>query len=272
MESQPDWKLDGVNLLPVLTGEKPGAPHDALYWRFRFPPNQPALYRWAIRQGDWKLVKNNREPVSLYHLATDIGETKNLAAEQPDRVAAMKAAWQRWDAQNMEPLWTEPRVSVNPAHHVKVQTFAAEIRMECTGNDPQLLLSDIPSATGPFTLELKIKSTSKGPGQIFWSTAAKPEFVAAQCVSFEPKHDGQQWHDYTIALPAVTPALTHLRLDPGNAPGLVRIARLVLRDADGKVVKAWLGTAAPARESGGRQAMRLGTRLVPKLTGRLRSR
>ncbi len=250
MEMRPDWKLDGANLLPFLTGEKSGAPHDALYWRFRFPPRQPALHRWAIRQGDWKLVKNNREPVALYNLTTDIGETNNLAAEQPDRVAAMKTAWQRWDAQNREPLWTDPRVGVTPARHAKAQVFAAEIRMECTGNDPQLILSDIPAATGPFTLELKIKSTSKGPGQIFWSAAAKPEFVAAQCVNFEPKHDGQQWHDYTIALPAVTPALKHLRLDPGNAPGLVRIARLVLRGSDGKVVKVWIGNAAPARGKG----------------------
>ena len=148
VDVQPDWKLDGANLLPFLTGEKQGSPHDTLYWRFRFPPNQPALYRWAIRQGDWKLVKNDREPVALYHLATDIGETNNLAAEQPDRVAALQAAWQRWDAPNREPLWTEPRVSVNPAHHAKVQTFAAEIRMECTGNDPQIIFGDIPVPGG----------------------------------------------------------------------------------------------------------------------------
>ncbi|MBM4093147.1 MAG: sulfatase [Planctomycetes bacterium] len=253
---QPDWKLDGADLLPFFTGEKETAPHDTLYWRFRFPSTKPAEHRWAIRQGDWKLVKNGTEPVSLYNLATDIGETQNLAAGQTDRVAAMRKAYDEWDAQNKEPFGSDAPASkaggtasglIRGVGHAKVKVFPAEIRMECTGNDPQLLLSDIPSATGPFTLELKIKSTSKGPGQIFWSTAAKPAFAAAQCVTFEPKHDGQQWHDYTIALPAVTPALTHLRLDPGNAPGLVRIARLVLKDADGKVVKAWLGNAAPAR-------------------------
>jgi arylsulfatase A-like enzyme len=250
VEPAADWKLDGTNLLPYLTGEEAGVPHNTLYWRFRFPPNQPALHRWAVRQGDWKLVRNNREPVALYNLATDIGETNNLAAEQPDRVATIKAAWQRWDAQNKEPLWTDPRNGMNPAHHAKVQSYATEIQMECTGNDPQLILGDIPAATGPFKLELKIKSASKGPGQIFWSTAAKPEFVAAQCVNFEPKHDGQQWHDYTITLPAITSALTYLRLDPGTAPGLVRLARLVLKDADGKVVKAWIGGPASKQTMG----------------------
>jgi len=250
---QPDWNLDGTDLLPFLMGEKQGAPHDTLCWRFRFPPAQPALYRWAIRQGDWKLVKNGTEPVSLYNLATDIGETKNLAAEQPDRVAAMKAAYDQWDAQNKEPLWADasaPQAAkaastlIRGTRHAKVEIFPAEIRMECTGNDPQIILGDIPSSSGPFTLELKMKSASQGRGQIFWSTAATPEFTPAQSVTFDDQHGGAQWHDYTIKLPAVSTALTHLRLDPGNAPGLVRIARLVLKDADGKGVKAWLGNPA----------------------------
>jgi arylsulfatase A-like enzyme len=117
--------LDGTNLLPFLTGEKQGSPHDTLYWRFRFPPAQPALHRWAIRQGDWKLVKNNRESVALYNLASDIGETNNLAAAQPERVAAMKAAWRRWDAQNKEPLWTDAKPAVPPAPRAKAEVQAA---------------------------------------------------------------------------------------------------------------------------------------------------
>lgn len=102
---QPEWKLEGADLLPYLSGATSGTPHDTLCWRFRFPPNQPALHRWAIRQGDWKLVKNGKEPLALYNLANDIGESKNLATDQPDRVIKMKAAYQHWDAQNKEPLW-----------------------------------------------------------------------------------------------------------------------------------------------------------------------
>ncbi len=104
VEAPPDWKLDGTNLLPFLTDEKESAPHDALYWRFRFPPAQPSQHRWAIRQGDWKLVKNGTEPLSLYHIATDIGETRNLAPEQRARVAKLKKAYQAWDAQNQMPF------------------------------------------------------------------------------------------------------------------------------------------------------------------------
>ena len=73
-----EWKLEGVNLLPFLNGEKTGAPHDAIFWRFG--------EQMAVRRGDWKLVRydtnaetnlGGRQPVSaakLYHLATDIHE------------------------------------------------------------------------------------------------------------------------------------------------------------------------------------------------------
>jgi arylsulfatase A-like enzyme len=254
VEPQPGWKLDGTDLLPFLTGEKETPPHDALYWRFRFPPTKPAEHRWAIRQGDWKLVKNGTEPVSLYHLATDIGETRNLAAEQRERVARLKKAYQAWDAQNQEPFGMNAPAAkagaiesglIHGAYQAKVSVLPTEIRMECTGNDPQLILGDIPAAaTGPFTLELKIKSTSKGAGEVFWSTATMPQFTAAQSVKFAIQHDADQWHDYSVKLPAAKPALTHLRLDPGSAPGLVRIARLVLKDAEGKVIKAWVAAAA----------------------------
>jgi arylsulfatase A-like enzyme len=107
-----DWQLDGVNLLPHLSGKNTAAPHDALYWRFG--------PQWAIRQGNWKLAQgfdeaNNPMPgqpnaykvtaPQLYNLANDPGETKDLAAAQPDRVTAMKAAWDKWNTQQKDPLW-----------------------------------------------------------------------------------------------------------------------------------------------------------------------
>src|SRR5579875_2853168 len=45
----PDWRLDGVNLLPHLAGEASAPPHDNLYWRMG--------EQTAIRRGDWKLVR-----------------------------------------------------------------------------------------------------------------------------------------------------------------------------------------------------------------------
>ena len=153
----------------------------------------------------------------------------------------MQAAWKQWDAENREPLWQEaPSL---PSHQAKVEVFPTEIRVQCTGNDPQLILSEIPAGTGPFTLELKVKSTSAGPGELFWATTDAPQFVPGQSVQFQLQHDGQAWREYTVELPATAQPLRHLRFDPGNAPGLVRIARLVLKDAKGKLLKTWIGDA-----------------------------
>ena len=111
VELRPDWKLDGVNLLPFLTGKATGTPHDALYWRLGG--------MMAIRKGDWKLVKTREgalrdiDPAvlsdlsmaELYNLGEDIGETKNLAAAHPEKVKELADAWSRWNAGLVRPLW-----------------------------------------------------------------------------------------------------------------------------------------------------------------------
>ncbi|MCY2994669.1 MAG: sulfatase-like hydrolase/transferase [Planctomycetota bacterium] len=102
--------LDGTNLLPYLSGEKSGPPHDALYWRMG--------QQMAIRVGDYKLVRydsnadtrtgRGRQPVTgakLYNLADDIGETKDLAAALPDKRQELQAKWEAWNATLVRPLW-----------------------------------------------------------------------------------------------------------------------------------------------------------------------
>ena len=108
---RPEWKLDGVDLFPFLTGDVTREPHDALYWRLGA--------MMAIRKGDWKLVKTHEgamreldpavlsdlSTAELYNLADDIGETKNLAAVHPEKAKELAAVWQRWNAQLARPLW-----------------------------------------------------------------------------------------------------------------------------------------------------------------------
>ena len=89
-------KLDGVNLLPYLSGEKSGPPHEFLFWRYGGQS--------AVRNGNWKLVKmaGNQE---LFDLASDIGEKKDLAAEKSEVAKKLQAALKEWDSQLMKPLW-----------------------------------------------------------------------------------------------------------------------------------------------------------------------
>jgi arylsulfatase A-like enzyme len=107
---KPEWKLDGVNLLPFLSGEKTGAPHDALYWRFG--------EQMAVRMGDYKLVRYDKNAdtqsgkgrqgvtaTKLYNLASDAGETKDLAAAMPEKAKELQSKWDAWNVGNMKPLW-----------------------------------------------------------------------------------------------------------------------------------------------------------------------
>jgi len=102
---QPEWELDGVNLLPFLSGKKKGTPHEELYWRFNIWSDKPELNRWAIRQGDWVLLHNcvGRTPMELHNLAEDPGQKKNLVKAQPERVSKMLKKWEAWNAKHPEP-------------------------------------------------------------------------------------------------------------------------------------------------------------------------
>lgn len=86
---QADKALEGVDLLPYVTGTKNGEPHEVLYWRMGS--------KSAIRQGDWKLCRE-KEKGGLYNLADDIGEANDLSAAQPEKVKELQAAWDAWNA------------------------------------------------------------------------------------------------------------------------------------------------------------------------------
>ncbi len=96
------WKLDGVNLLPYLSGLDKGRPHETFYWRFG--------EQWAVRHGDWKLVVSSVDgpDARLFNLADDIGEARDLAARHPEKVKALAAIWRAWNAEQKDPLWTRP--------------------------------------------------------------------------------------------------------------------------------------------------------------------
>jgi arylsulfatase A-like enzyme len=92
-----DKPLDGVNLLPFLTGKQPGRPHDKLFWR--------AGQKHAARVGDWKLVKERDGQTQLFCLKDDIGETTDLAAKEPAKLKELESAYAAWDKQMMPAQW-----------------------------------------------------------------------------------------------------------------------------------------------------------------------
>jgi arylsulfatase A-like enzyme len=63
-------------------------------------------FRGAVRQGDWKLIWRTLIPTSvdLYDLAADPYEKNNLAAEHPDKVAAMQERLNALGKESAKPL------------------------------------------------------------------------------------------------------------------------------------------------------------------------
>lgn len=88
--------LDGVDLTPILAGRTRPDPNRRLYWR-----SGP---QGAMRAGSWKLVKAE-DGWFLFNLARDLGERRDLATVEPERLARMKAEWLAWSASLPEPGW-----------------------------------------------------------------------------------------------------------------------------------------------------------------------
>ena len=84
--------LDGISLVPTLLGQGEQAEHDFLYWEF---PARHYGGQQAVRWGEWKGVRQQLQAdppqrgLELYHLAADIGETTDVAADHPEVVASM---------------------------------------------------------------------------------------------------------------------------------------------------------------------------------------
>ena len=77
IESPKEITIDGVNLIPFLTNEKRGEPHETLYWK-------NVTYQ-AIIHDNWKLMRSKypKKKEYLYNLGKDPYEQNNLAMSEP---------------------------------------------------------------------------------------------------------------------------------------------------------------------------------------------
>ena len=64
----------------------------------------------ALREGDWKYLKVDQHEY-LFNISGDERERANLAQKEPERLAALRAAWLAWDA-GMPPIPEDATVSL----------------------------------------------------------------------------------------------------------------------------------------------------------------
>ena len=258
---RPAQQLDGVSLVPVLKGD--GAlGREAIFCHYpHYVPATGNLPATSVRKGNWKLIRLYGEgpdrsyAYELYHLADDIGETKNLAATMPAKVKALDAliaghvkatgaivpipnpAYDPAAKPGSPRKRGKPVAGWTPSRHCQLSTGRGTLRVKCTGGDPYLHTAALGAVAGPVTVTLRMKSTAGGAGQVFWTTANGRTFHRSRAVAFQPTHDGQ-WHEYAVKIPAAG-AIRSVRLDPATKAGQIEIDAIRLIEADGTVAKAW---------------------------------
>lgn len=92
-----DFLLDGVNLMPILLGNKKSIDR-TLYWRTFQRTKQK-----AIRMGEWKYLQDEKGEY-LFNLTTDQGEKNNLKEKHPDIFNTMKKKFADWEKKVLPPI------------------------------------------------------------------------------------------------------------------------------------------------------------------------
>jgi arylsulfatase A-like enzyme len=94
MEERPDLNWDGRNVWPAISGKQPLEARP-LYWA------GTGFRTAAVRDGDWKLIVTKETgKAELFNLARDPNETTDLAADEPQRVAALRELLQQLAARD----------------------------------------------------------------------------------------------------------------------------------------------------------------------------
>ena len=97
------YPLDGISLLPVLK-DPTSSFRRPLHWRMNHRGQR------ALRDGDWKYLRVDGHDY-LFNIPADERERANQAGREPARLAAIRAAWEAWEA-TMPPIPADATVSL----------------------------------------------------------------------------------------------------------------------------------------------------------------
>ena len=271
--------LDGVNLLPFLTGENKAAPHDALFWRWR---SQAAVLAFP-----WKLIHLGTSEHYLFNVTQPDGETKNLLAQNPAIAARLDARLKTWAATLQPPGAPErsneqdkmffaahvdktiehatkrrptaakavaPAVAKNPAPDgpaqgwlcrngtLAVKDGALVITPEAGTKAAPFLARTGLDLPGPVTATLRLRAQQGGPSSLAWRTSEQKDFTAENTAAFDWPASAN-WQEVKVELPA-TGRIIHLRLAPPRGGTALAMQAIELRGRGGKP-QVWHFNPAP---------------------------
>ncbi len=120
----PNYPLDGISFAPLLSNPQGKLARDAIYWHFPCylqgrgdPAGGPfrTTPAGAVRMGPWKLIEwFETGRLELYNLDQDIGESRNLAEQRPDKLQELHAAMTDWRRRVGAPIPTTPNPRYDP--------------------------------------------------------------------------------------------------------------------------------------------------------------
>lgn len=93
----PQFPLDGIDLLPVLTG-KSKTVERTIYWRVSRPEKQK-----AIRDGKWKYLQDEKGEY-LFDMSADEQEKKDVKSEQQTAFNKLKEKYTQWEKTVLNPI------------------------------------------------------------------------------------------------------------------------------------------------------------------------
>ena len=105
---EPDGEMDGLSLLPLLSGEPAGPDDRSLFFQCHRGLTPKRYQNAAVRSGAYKLVLGpgtfsdeawsftGAPPTELYDLSTDPGEEKDIAEERPEIAKDLRARYEAW--------------------------------------------------------------------------------------------------------------------------------------------------------------------------------
>jgi arylsulfatase A-like enzyme len=96
--ADPKFPLDGIDIMPILTGEKKETER-TLYWRI-FQRKQHK----AMREGNWKYFQDEKGNEYLFDLSADPKEDNNLKDQQPAIFNKLKDQYREWEKIVLKPI------------------------------------------------------------------------------------------------------------------------------------------------------------------------
>lgn len=264
-----DAKLDGVNLIPFLSGANKFAPKRALKWRW--------IAQAAIRDGKWKLLRGGKREY-LFDLDADKEEKHNLATKHPDIANRLRAQLSDWAneldppglaAKGMSETWEQyydfyldgkpkpplrskfrlenPTKNNPPDNDDRVGDWIARnssmgikgsaLRITQRGKNkktPFIACARL-KVQGPATAVIRLRNANGGKVGVSWRLDGQKDFVSGQTATQDVKASDEL---QTVEIPiAAKGRVIHVRL---HLPaGETDIRSIELKDATKKIAKKW---------------------------------